>query len=55
MACGACGGNRAAAEQQEYLVTYRDSTTERFSDLTAVRRAITLKGGGTYKMVAKQK
>lgn len=54
MACGSCGSRSKGSAQQEYLVTYRDSTTERFSDLTAVRQAITLKGGGTYKMVAKE-
>lgn len=56
MTCGSCGRSRSIdSAQQEYLVTYRNGQTETFQDLTAVRRAITLKGGGTYKMVAKQK
>lgn len=53
MACSACGNKRTASSTQEYLVTLRNGETKRVSDLTEVRKAITLGGGGTYKMVDK--
>lgn len=53
MGCSACGSRSKSSAQQEYLVTLRNGETKRVSDLTEVRKAITLGGGGTYKMVDK--
>ena len=53
MACGPCSG-RKNPTTTEYLVTYRDGTEERVADMIAAKRRITIKGGGTYKVVAKK-
>jgi hypothetical protein len=46
MAC-ACGGNRV---QNDYLVQYKDGTSETFGTISQARIAVG-KRGGTYKAV----
>lgn len=53
MACGSCGG-RASRGVQEYLITYKDGSTERVSDMVTVRQKLALSpNGGNYRLVAK--
>lgn len=53
MACGSCGG-RASRGVQEYLITYKDGTTERAPDMVTVRQRMQLSGKtGNYRLVAK--
>jgi hypothetical protein len=49
---GCCG---AAKPKQDYLITYKDGTTERLpasSGVMEVRRRIIANGGGTFQMVS---
>ena len=48
-----CCGNKAP--KQDYLITYRDGSTEKVAaseGVMEVRRRIIAGGGGTFKMVA---
>lgn len=54
MACGSCGAKARAVGGglvTGYRITYRDGRTEDVpgTDLSVVRKKITLGGGGTYK------
>ena len=56
MACGSCGAKARAAGGglvTGYEITYRDGTRETVqgTDLSVVRKKISLGGGGTYKAV----
>ena len=55
MACGSCGARKARQDGSEYLITYRDGTTERVATSMEARRklATTDKGGGTHRLVPK--
>lgn len=55
MACGSCGARKAKQDNMEYLITYRDGSTERVGTAMEARRklATTDKGGGTHRLVAK--
>lgn len=55
MGCSSCGGARGSRGTQEYLITYRDGTTERVSDMVTVRQKLSLSpNGGNYRLVAKK-
>lgn len=55
MACGSCGARKAKQDNSEYLITYRDGSTERVPTSMEARRklATTDKGGGTHRLVPK--
>ena len=52
---GCCGQSKPL---QDYLITYRDGTTEKVSadqGVIAVRQKILKAGGGSFRMVATEK
>lgn len=56
MACGGCGARARTAGGAlvtGYRITYRDGSTEdvQGTDLSVVRKKISLGGGGTYKPI----
>lgn len=56
---GCCGNKNARANGTEYLVTYRDGSTERVATLPDAQKAIKARaltdgGGGTYRLVTKK-
>lgn len=57
MACGSCGSRKSGTANagMEYLITYRDGTTDTAPDLASVRRKLALSDqGGQYRLVTKK-
>lgn len=54
MIMGCCGSARKSGQTTEYLVKYRDGRRETAPDRATAQRMLTLGGGGSLELVAKQ-